>query len=199
MREMIKMIVVLTAISIISGGALAFLERTTREPIEYQKLKFVKGPAVLAVLTGYDNDPIKDYRKDVVLEERDGVVTRKSIFPGKKGGKCFAVAFEVTGQGYGGPIGVIIGIDLKTGHLTGKRVTTHSETPGLGARSVEPGFYEQFVGLAPAGVALMDKGGKINAISGATTTTRGVLKAVRKGMELFSRTRDKIIGACQSG
>ncbi len=199
MREMVRMIIVLTAISIVSGGSLAFLERITKTPIEYQKLKFVKGPAVLAVLSGYDNDPIKDYRKDVVFEEKDGAVIRKSIFPAKRRGKCFAVAFEVTGQGFGGPIGVMMGVDLKTGHLTGERVTTHSETPGLGARAVEPQFYKQFAGLAPGEVAMSDKGGKINAISGATTTTRGVLNAVRKGLELYSRNKDKIIEACRTG
>ncbi len=198
MREMIRMIVVLTAIAIASGGSLAFLEEVTREPIAYQKLKFVKGPAVLSVLSGYDNDPIKDYKKDVELEKRDGTVIRKSIFPAKKDGKCFAVAFEVTGHGFGGPIGIIMGIDLKTGRLTGERVISHSETPGLGARSVEPAFYEQFAGLRPEDVGLSDKGGKINAISGASVTSQGVVEAVKKGLELFSRSKDRIKGACDS-
>ena len=199
MREMVKMVLVLTGIAILSGGSLSFLERITREPIAYQKLKFIKGPAILAVLSGYDNNPIRDCLKNVALEDRDGGAIKKSIFPARKGGNCFAVAFEITGQGYGGAIGVMVGIDLKTGHLTGERITTHSETPGLGARSVEPEFYEQFAGLAPGELALSDKGGKINAISGATITTRGVLEAIGKALVLFARNKDKIIGACQKG
>ncbi len=199
MREAIKMLVVLTVISVISGGLLAFLERTTREPIEYQKLKFVKGPAVLAVFSGYDNDPIKDYRKDVLLEKKEDASIRKNIFPARKDGKVFAVAFEVTGEGYHGPLGIMIGIEIKSGRLTGMRVMIHTETPGLGARAIEPGFYKQFSGMEIEDVALSGKGGKINAISGATITSRGVADAVRKGLELFARTRDEIKSALKAG
>ena len=195
MRDIIKMIVVLTIISAVMGTALSFVESITREPIEYAKLKFVKGPAVLSVLTGYDNDPIKDYMPDLLLEEKDGVAMSKSIFPAKKGGKCSAVAFEVSGQGYGGAIGIMIGVDLNTEKLTGMRVIGHSETPGLGARSVQPEFYEQFSGLGIEDVALGDQGGKVDAISGATMTTDGVIAAVKEGLELFARTKDKILVA----
>lgn len=195
MREIIKMIVVLTVIATVMGATLSLVESVTRKPIEYSKLKFVKGPAVLSVLTNYDNDPILDYKKDVTLEEKgEGKIT-KSLFPAKKNGKSFAVAFEVTGEGYHGPLGIMIGIDLKTGHLTGMRVITHSETPGLGARAVEPGFYKQFSTLGIKDVALSGKGGKINAISGATMTSNGVIDAVRKGLELFARDKDRILGA----
>ncbi len=195
MREIVKMIVVLTVIATVMGMTLSYVESITREPIEYSKLKFVKGPAVLSVLTDYDNDPIKDYKKDLILEEKpEGKIT-KSIFPAKKNGKASAIAFEVVGQGYGGPVAIMIGIDLKTGKLTGMRVMTHSETPGLGARAVEPQFYEQFSALGTEGVALEASGGKINAISGATITSTGVVEAVKKGLELFNRAKDKIIGA----
>jgi electron transport complex protein RnfG len=192
------MIVVLTVISTVMGITLSLVESITREPIAYSRLKFVKGPAVLSVLSNYDNDPIQDYKKDVVLEDTSESKVTKSIFPAKKNGKYSAVAFEVTGQGYGGAIGIMIGIDLESGKLTGMRVMTHSETPGLGARSVQPDFYKQFSGLAFEDVALSDKGGKINAISGATMTTQGVLGAVKAGLELFARTKDKIIAALQT-
>lgn len=195
MRDIIKMIVVLTVIATVMGTTLSFVESITREPIEYSKLKFVKGPAVLSVLTNYDNDPIKDYKKDLILEEKpEGKVT-KSLFLAKKNGKTVAIAFEVAGQGYGGPLGIMVGIDLKTGHLTGMRVMTHSETPGLGARSVQPEFYEQFAGLGIEEAALSSKGGKINAISGATMTSTGVASAVKEALELFTRTKEKIISA----
>jgi electron transport complex protein RnfG len=198
-REIARMIIVLTAIAIVSGTILGFLERVTKEPIEYQKLKFVKGPAVLAVLSGYTNDPIKSYKKDVPLEEKDHQVVRESIFPAEKDGKCFAVAFEVRGQGYHGTLGIMIGIDLKTGKLTGMRVTTHTETPGLGARIVEPSFYTQFSGQGIQGMALSSKGGKINAVSGASISSRGAVEAVRKGLELFQLNKEKIVKAVCRG
>lgn len=199
MREIVKMMIVLTVISIFSGVTLAFFERKTREPIEYQRLRFIKGPAVLAVLSNYDNDPIKDHKKNVVLKESEGLITQKSIFPAKKNGKCFAIAYEVMGEGYHGTVGIMVGIDIKSGNLTGMKVTTHTETPGLGARIVEPAFYEQFAGLGIQDLALSNKGGKINAVSGATISSQGVVEAVKKGLELFTRTKTEITKALESG
>ncbi|MCJ7594894.1 MAG: RnfABCDGE type electron transport complex subunit G [Desulfobacterales bacterium] len=171
------------------GTTLSLIESITREPIEYSKLKLVKGPAILSILTDYDNDPIKDFKKDVQFEKE----ISKSIFPAKKNGKCFAIAFEVTGTGYHGPMGIMMGVDIKSGNLIAMRVMTHTETPGLGARSVEPSFYNQFSDLEIDDVALSDQGGKINAISGATVTSQGVIETVKKGLELFARNKDKII------
>ena len=198
MREIVKMMIVLTVISIFSGVTLAFFERKTREPIEYQRLRFIKGPAVLAVLSNYDNDPIKDHKKNVVLKESEGLITQKSIFPAKKNGKCFAIAYEVMGEGYHGTVGIMVGIDIKSGNLTGMKVTTHTETPGLGARIVEPAFYEQFAGLGIQDLALSNKGGKINAVSGATISSQGVVEAIKKGLELFARTKTEITKALES-
>jgi electron transport complex protein RnfG len=195
LREIIKMIVVLTVISIVMGTTLSILESITRDPIEYSKLKFVKGPAILSVLTDYDNDPIKDFKKDVQFEKK----INKSIFPAKKNGKYFAIAFEGTGTGYHGPMEIMMGVDIKSGSLIAMRVMTHTETPGLGARSVEPSFYDQFSGLNIKDVALSSNGGKINAISGATITSQGVVETIKKGLELFARNKDKIIGALGAG
>ncbi len=195
MRDSARMIVVLTVIALVMGSILSILKNVLDGPIEYARLKFVKGPAVMAVFSGYDNDPLKDVQKGVRLEQQAGPEVLKSLFPARKGGKCFAVAFEVTGKGYGGLISVMMGIDLSTGHLTGIRVMAHSETPGLGARATEPPFYKQFTNLAPKDVALSGKGGKINAISGATNTSKGVVEAVKEGLELFARSKDKITSA----
>jgi electron transport complex protein RnfG len=195
LREIARMIVVLTLISLLMGSILSVMKNVLEEPIEYSRLKFVKGPAVMAVFSGYDNDPLKDVKKGVLLEQPAGTEVSKSLFPARKNGKCFAIAFEVTGKGFNGLISIMMGVDLKTGHLTGIRVMTHSETPGLGARATEPPFYKQFTNLAPKDVALSSKGGKINAISGATNTSRGVVEAVKKGLELFARSKDKITRA----
>jgi electron transport complex protein RnfG len=198
LRDMIRMIVVLTVIATVMGTLLSVMKDLLAAQIEYSTIKFVKGPAVLAVFTGYENDPLRDVTKKVVLEEKDGSKVIKSLFPAKRNGKSFAVAFEVTGKGYGGYIGIMMGVDLKTGHLTGMRVMTHLETPGLGARSAEPEFYKQFFGLELKDVALSAEGGKINAITGATNTSTGVVQAVKEGLELFDRTKEKIISSVGS-
>ncbi len=194
MGDIIKMIIVLTATATIIGTALSFMERTLREPIEYSTLKFVKGPAVLSVLANCENDPLKDI-KDVNLIEKSGLNVVKRIFPAKKNDRVFAVAFEVLAKGYGGVMAIMIGINLRTEQLTGIRVMTHSETPGLGARSTEPPFYEQFSGLGIKDTTLKEKGGKIDGISGATNTSQSVVESVKKALELFTQNKEKIIGS----
>jgi electron transport complex protein RnfG len=186
---MFKMVMVLSVIGITMGFTLSFMEMVTKKPIEYSRLRYVKGPAVLSVFSGYENDPIMDYKKD---QELAGNVI-KSLFPAKKDGKYFAVAFEVAGKGYHGEMGIMMGIDIRSGHLTGVRVMTHTETPGLGAKVTEPAFYGQFSGLGIKDLALSGKGGKINGISGATKSSQGVAEAVKKGLELFENNRDRIL------
>ena len=193
------MIIVLTAISVVSGLVLSFVDKYTKAPIEYQRLKFVKGPAVLAVLTNYDNDPIKEYKKDAVIGKRNGQPIVKTLFPGKKDGKLTGVAFEVIAHGYHGPMTIMVGIDVANDTLTGMRVMTHSETPGLGARAVEPSFYKQFSRLKPKEIALSDNGGKINAISGATMTSKAVVDAVKKAMQLYLQDKANILKALGAG
>ena len=85
------MVVVLTFLSAVSGGLLAAIKDNTKERIEYQQLKFVKGPAILTILKGAANDPITDRFKIA-----DGDVER-SFFVGVFDGKAHsAVQFGGT-------------------------------------------------------------------------------------------------------
>lgn len=190
MRDIIKMLVVLTVICAVSGFALALVHDVTREPIEYSRLKFVKEPAVKAVLSGYQNDPIKDRLSIPMGTDKKGKPVKLIVFPAKKDGKTFAVAFESSAGGYHGDIGVMVGINLNTKKLNGISIVSHTETPGLGARIVEPNFTGSFKDKA------IDKDlgvGDINALSGATFSTKGVLAAVNKARETLGKYRDKMV------
>ena len=142
MREMIQMVVVLTILSCVSGILLASIESGTKEQIAYQQLKFVKGPAILSILEGASNDPIVDRFK-----LKDGEIER-DFFVGVFDGQANTVAFETSGKGYGGDVGLMVGVDLTDGKIVGVGVTTHSETPGVGSRAKdEPELSAQFKGL----------------------------------------------------
>ena len=126
MREMIKMVVVLTVLCTFSGGLLAAIRSGTKDKIEYQQLKFVKGPAIKSILEGASNDPIVDRFK-----LKDGKIER-SFFVGVFDGKASAAAFESFGKGFGGDIGLMVAVNLDNDNIIGVGVTTHSETPGIG-------------------------------------------------------------------
>lgn len=190
MRDILKMLVVLTAICAVSGLSLALVHDVTKEPIEYSRLKFVKEPAVKAVLSGYQNDPIKDRLSIPVGTDKKGKQINLIVFPAKKDGKTFAVAFESAAPGYHGDIGVMLGVDLNSKKLTGLSIVSHTETPGLGAKIIEPNFTDAFKGKP------MDKElgmGDINALSGATLSTKGVVTAVNKAQATLDKYRDKMV------
>ena len=135
------MIVVLAAITGVSGLLLAGVNQGTKDQRKKQLLQFVKGPAISEVLAGSENQPLDDVKELEVeaAEEGQGALVVVDIFPAYKSEELWAVAFEVTGKGYGGDIGVIVGIDVAAEKLLGIGITAHKETPGLGARIREAG------------------------------------------------------------
>jgi electron transport complex protein RnfG len=188
MREMIKMVVVLTILSFFSGGVLAYIRNNTQERIENQVLEFVKGPAIRAIFEGAGNNPVADR---FTLKDGDVEIT---FFVGVFDGEPRGVAFETSGKGYGGDVGLMVGIDVKDNQLMGVSVTTHGETPGMGAKAKsDPSFAAQFKGLAlEQPVAVTQDGGSISAISGATITSRAVSGAATDADKIYQNLKTQI-------
>jgi len=188
MREMIKMVVVLTILTFFSGGVLAYLRNSTQERIDNQVLEFVKGPAVRTIFEGAGNNPIADR-----FTIKDGDVER-TIFVGNFEGEPRGIAFETSGKGYGGEVGLMVGVNVKDSVLMGVGVTTHAETPGMGAKAKsDPSFVSQFKDQAlgePFKVTA--DGGSINAISGATITSRAVSGAATEAIEIYQKLKPQI-------
>ncbi len=90
-----------------------------------------------------------------------------------------------TAKGYGGDISVMTGVDLD-GKVTGINILSHSETAGLGAKATTDNFRNQFIGLISNITVSKDKAGdnSIDAITGATITSRAVTQAVNAAIEL---------------
>ena len=188
MREMIKMVVVLTILSFFSGGVLAYLRNSTQERIDNQVLEFVKGPALRTIFEGAENNPIADR---FILKDGD---VEKTVFVAFYEGNPQAVALETFGKGYGGDVGLMVGIDLKENKLMGVGVTTHAETPGMGAKAKsDPNFVAQFKDQPiDKPIKVTSDGGSINAISGATITSRAVSAAATEAGELYNKMKDQI-------
>jgi electron transport complex protein RnfG len=188
MREMIKMVVVLTILSFFSGGVLAYLRNSTQERIDNQVLEFVKGPAVRTILEGAGNNPIADR-----FSIKDGD-TERTFFVGIYDGEPRGIAFETSGKGYGGDVGLMVGINVKDDKMIGVGVTTHGETPGMGAKAKsDPSFVAQFKGLSlEKPYKVTADGGSINALSGATITSRAVSAAATDAENIYQRLKPQI-------
>ncbi len=93
-------------------------------------------------------------------------------------GPTKALVFKRAGTGLWGKIAAVIGLDSEAQTMLGIVFIDQNETPGLGARIVEPWFRGQFRGkqapfrFVPEGKA--GEAGEVNAITGATITTQGV-------------------------
>ena len=189
MRDIIKMIVVLGLISGVAGALLAGVRMGTMDKIEYQELKYVKGPVIMEVLKGCTNNPVKD-RFKLKYGEKE-----VNFFPAVFDGKLNVVAFETTGDGFGGDIGMVMAVNIENDTVAGVGITTHKETPGVGslAKDSEP-FKNSFKSLPLINEIKVKKdGGKVDAVSGATVTSRGVCVGANRGSEIYKKLKDKIL------
>ena len=103
---------------------------------------------------------------------------------GKDGdGNPVGYALAAVTQGFGGEVETTVAA-RPDGTINGISVggSNFAETAGLGARAKEPEFQAQFAGKT-APVALKKDGGEIDALSGATITSRAVVKGVNQAME----------------
>ena len=188
-KQYIKMIVVLTGIATACGFLLSMVKQVTAVRIEEQILVNVKLPAVKTVLESSTNDLIQD-RQTIKIDEQEHVV-----FVGKKDGKTWSIAFENKGPGFGGDIGVMVGFDLGKDVLTGIGILTHQETPGLGARISETTFTDNFKNKPITAVFKVKKdNGEVDAISGATNSSKGVCTAVQKCVAAYQAIKEKVVG-----
>ncbi|MCP4694436.1 MAG: RnfABCDGE type electron transport complex subunit G [Desulfobacterales bacterium] len=188
MGDMIKMVVVLTILSVVSGTLLAFARASTKERIENAVLENVQGPAVRKILEGATNNPIADR-----FRLMDGE-SESDFFVGKMDGDARYVVFETSGEGFGGPIGVMIGVNIADGKIVGVGVTTHSETPGIGSKAkTDVKFARQFIGMPLEGeFKVKPDGGAVDALSGATVSSKGVTAAITQASGRYDRLKTQI-------
>lgn len=189
MGDILRMIVVLSALCGLSGFALSYLKMVTAPGIEEQVLTYVQGPAIHKVFTNLDNNPIAD-RKAFSLP--DGREVR--VFPALRNGMLVGVAIEDRGKGYGGDVGVMVGFNVDDDTLAGIGATELKETPGLGMRIAEPAFAGQFAGKSLP-VALKAQGGAIDAVSGATISSAGAVTAVNNAAAVYTSLKADILKA----
>ncbi len=187
MRDIVRMLVVLSGICGIAGFALSYLKQITALPIEEQVLTYVQEPVLKRIFNAADNSPVADRERFTLKDGR--TVT---VFPAKKGGKLMGIALEDKGKGFGGDISVMVGINPANDTLIGVGVTTMKETPGIGDVILQPRFTDQFMGKAMA-VQLKKDGGVIDAVSGATVSSVGTTLAVNNASKVYAEIKEQIL------
>jgi len=175
MRDFMRMISVLFVACGLAAGSLAVVNAVTKEPIS-TLAKREREAALKEVFP--DADEFRNAVPDRVWE---------AFRNGEKAGHVFLTQ----AQGYSGPITLMFGTD-STGAVTGLRVLSHTETPGLGAKVATAQFRDQFRRKLPDHLILRKDDparGQIDAITGATVSSRAVTRTTRATLESFNKDK----------
>ena len=170
----LRLAVTLLLICGIMAGALAAINSVTAPIIE--RLTWEKTQkAIEAVLPGGG--------EEIAIPAGAGE-TVSCIYKGENG-----YAVEVVPSGFGGGITMMVGIDFE-GNILGISVVSHTETAGLGSvagdkTSKGEAFRGQFVGQSGQ-VSVTKDGGQIDAITGATITSRAVCDGINAALAVVA-------------
>ena len=169
---------------------LASVERITRQRIADNEIaERLKALEALLPPDDYDNAPHLDF-VDILAPDLLGSEDPQPVYRVRmRGQPVAAIVTAVTADGFSGEIRLLVSID-RDGKVTGVRVSEHSETPGLGdaIEARRSDWILGFSGLSTASLlrdplasewTLDRDGGSFDNISGATVTSRAVVKAVR--------------------
>ena len=178
-NEFVQLGGILCAITRVGALALGAVNAVTAGPIAEQNAQKIKD-SLENVMPGAESEQIDVPEGTTVTTETKNAtsVTILSAYKMTKDGADAGYCVEVGPTGFGGAVDTMVGID-SDGKVTGISViSASSETPGLGARSTEPEFQAQFAGQVGTEVAVAKDGGSIDALTGATITSRAVSEGV---------------------
>ena len=167
----LRLAVTLLLISGVMAAALAGVNSITKPVID--KLNAEKTQAAIAaVLPGGFDEELANF------DNQGGLVSK--VYKGANG-----YALEVLPSGFDNTITMMVGIDNE-GKVLGISIVSHTETAGLGAvaaatTSAGEAFRGQFEGQSGS-VAVTKDGGAIDAITGATITSRAVCAGVNAAL-----------------
>lgn len=191
-KNMWKDALILFAITLISGLLLGLVYQVTAQPRREQQERRIQ-EACRAVFAQAEQFEEIDYAVSESLAEQlaaDGVSIGTMFQALDGGGNPLGYVIETSsGEGYGGNITLYAGI-TNDGIVNGVSILSISETPGLGMRAQEvlvPQFAEK-----PAEDFTYTKTGsqsdsEIDAISGATITTKAVTNAINGAVRVFNQ------------
>lgn len=124
--------------------------------------------------------------KELVAEAQtfQPIQGKSDWYAAQKDGKIIAYVVPAESKGYGGAIRMLAAVTPE-GKMLDYKILGHNETPGLGDKAADPKFRQRFAGKAAEDMEVVkipsDK--NIQALTGATITSRAVTKGIREAVE----------------
>lgn len=187
-KDMIKLGLNLLIISAVAALLLALTNSVTAGTIA-QRSEQANAEARKLVL---DSAETFEEVKDVNTDNSKGIEVAEVYEAKDASGNTVGYTLKVVPSGYGGDIELMVGIDSANSQVSGINVVSNSETAGLGARSTEPEFSDQYKGKPLEELSVLKNGTpgdtEIKAISGATITSTAVTNGVDAAIEVYNNS-----------
>ncbi len=202
---MIKRITVagllLAMFAVLGVGLVAFTHQATKDQIaENERMALLSSLNALVPAESIDNDIVTDL---TVVSDTERLGSEETtVYLGRKSNQPVAAVFtSVAPDGYSGQIKLLVAV-LADGTLSGVRVVSHKETPGLGDKvEVEKSdWVHGFKGKSLSNPNLAKwkvkrDGGVFDQFSGATITPRAVVKTVKNTLLYYQENGKKLFAA----
>ena len=183
-KYIIKLTVTLFVTCVIVAGLLGLVNSVTCGPIaEINKAK--TEAAMKAVVADPENSTFSkalEITGDMTAAASSAGATVTEAYEVQVGGAPAGYALKIVSSGSQGNIEMMVGVDGE-GAVTGVSIVDNSETSGIGSRvmSNENGVLDQFIGKSSTDTPLT-VGKNVDAISGATVSSRGVTTGVNAAL-----------------
>ncbi len=198
-RNMLKDAMILFAITLIAGLVLGFVYELTKDPIRLQEEKAIQ-EACRAVFEDAANFEKMEYTPSDTLAEElkaNGVEIGSAYEAQDASGNHLGFVVETTtSEGYGGDITLYLGV-REDGTINGISILEISETPGLGMKAddvLKPQFRNKKVSSFTYTKSGSKSDSEIDAISGATVTTKAVTNAVNGALRAVQEELATLVG-----
>lgn len=171
-NEIIKPVIVLVAICLVITGLLAYVNTITSPIItkaEAEKAQTAMSE-VLPQAESFDKVDVKNMPESITEVYKDVNNT--------------GYVFMLTTKGYGGDMKLICGVN-SDGTISSCKTLSHAETSGLGSKTAEDPYRNQYVGKSA------DTLSQVDAISGATISSNAYMGAIEDAMEAFKAIKEE--------
>ena len=190
-NDIVKLGVILFIITAAAGLILSFSNSLTKDIIKKADEAERSGPMVAdTVVPG--SVSIEEFDKELVEKikfENEKLTDIRACKDEKGNILGYGITSKSPVKGYNGDIEIILGISVQ-GEITGMKVTSHSETVGLGTGIEKPKFQDQFIGKEADEQFIISKSAAkendVEAIGGATFSSKSFVSAVNNAVKIYN-------------
>ena len=183
-----KLAVTLLVTCVVVAGLLGFVNKLTLPNITAANEKKT-AEAIQKVLPELEGSPVAmELTEDMTAAASGAGATVTEAYEAQAGGSTIGYALKIVASGSQGNIEMMVGVDTE-GAVTGVSIVKNSETSGIGSKVMtnQPtakgvGVLDQFQGKSTAADGTLTVGKNVDAISGATVSSKGVTTGVNAAL-----------------